>query len=91
LAQKDAKNFEPPVEFEDLKPILDKYYNSPLDLQKALAEYRFNKIEERLTYDPFSIDRVLGYIVQYMLVDKWLHYDQQKGMEIIKQIEQETA
>lgn len=91
LAQKDAKSFEPPLEFEDLKPILDKYYNAPLDLQKALAEYRFNKIEERLTYDPFSIDRVLGYIVQYMLADKWLHYDQQKGMEIIKQIEQETA
>lgn len=91
LAQKDAKSFEPPVEFEDLKPVLDKYYNEPLELNKALTEYRFNKIEQRFANDPFSIDRVLGYIVQYMLVDKWLHYDQQKGMEIIKQIEQETS
>lgn len=91
LAQKDAKSFEPPIEFEDLKPILDKYYNEPLELQKALAEYRFNKVEEKLTFDPFSVDRVLGFIVHFMLVDKWLHYDQQKGMEIIKQIEQETS
>lgn len=91
LAQKDAKNFEPPLEFEDLKLILDKYYNEPLELNKALTQYRFNKVEERFANDPFSIDRVLGYIVQYMLVDKWLHYDQEKGMEIIKQIEQETS
>ena len=36
----------------------------------------------------FSIERILGYIVQYMMVDKWLHYDQSKGMEMIEKIEQ---
>ena len=89
IAQKDAKNFEPPVGFEDLNRILQEHYHSPLELHKALYEYRFNRIDDMLGFDTFSIDRILGYLVQYIMVDKWLLLDRKKGIEIVDSIVKE--
>jgi hypothetical protein len=91
LAQKDAKTFEPPVEFEDLKPILEECYTKPMDLQKALYEYQFNKLEEFVGLDPFSIDRILVYFLEYIMVDKWGHLDKEKGIEIVDKIVKEIT
>jgi Protein of unknown function (DUF2764) len=91
LAQKEAKSFEPPAGFEDLKAILERNYKAPMELQKALMEYRFNAIEERLTFDPFSIDRILSYLVQYMMVDKWMQYDKEEGIAILDTMEREKT
>ena len=86
LAQSDAKEFEPPEGYEDLKPLLEKHYDNPLELNKALSEYRFDKIEAMLNFDVFSMDRILGYLVQYIMVDKWTHFNKQQGKEILDQM-----
>lgn len=91
LAQSDAKEFAPPEGFEDLKPLLEKYYGDPLELNKALSEYRFDKIETMLNFDVFSIDRILGYLIQYMMVDKWTHFNKQQGKEILDQMFKEKS
>lgn len=90
LAQKDAQTFEPPIGFEDLKPILEEYYSSPMELQKAMYEYRFIKLEEFVGLDTFSIDRILLYIVEYIMVDKWIQLDRKKGVEIVDKIVKEV-
>lgn len=87
LAQKDAKNYEPPFEYRDLKPIFEAYGNSPVELQKALLNYRFQEIFELMDSEHFSIDRILGYIAQLFIVENWLALDVQKGIEIIDAIE----
>lgn len=89
IALKDAKTFEPPAGFEDLNQILQEYYASPLELHQALYEYRFNRIDDMLGFDMFSIDRILGYLVQYIMVDKWLLLDRKKGIEIVDSIVKE--
>jgi hypothetical protein len=86
LAQRDAKHFEPPERFEDLKPLLEKYYEDPIELNKALSEYRFNKIDEMLNFEAFSTDFILGYTIQYIMVDKWTHFDKQQGNKIVHQM-----
>lgn len=86
LAQKDSKTFEPPEKFEDLKPIFDEYYEAPLELHKALCEYQFGKIEDMLEGPPFSIDRILGYMAQLIMAEKWFELDKEKGTQIIDQI-----
>lgn len=83
LAQKDSGSYEPPEKYEELKVIFDKYQNQPLELQKALIEFRFNKIEEMLGLDLFSADRILAYLVELMLTEQWQHMDQQKGQKIV--------
>ena len=84
LAQKDAPQYEPPEKYEEIKTLLNKNQDNPLELQKALLKYRFNKIEEWLGLDMFSIDRILGYMVELIMVERWQHLDKQKGLEIVE-------
>ncbi|MBA3957628.1 MAG: DUF2764 family protein [Parachlamydiaceae bacterium] len=86
LAQKDSKTFIPPNGFQELQPLFEEHSDDPLALYKALCEYRFSKVEEMLDIDLFSIDRLLGYMVQLIIVEKWFELDKQKGTEIVNQI-----
>ncbi len=83
LAQKDSKTFEPPVGFEELKPLIEQYYQKPIELEKALVEYRLEKLDEMASPDVFSIDHILLYVIRYIFVDKWIQLDKEKGIEII--------
>lgn len=83
LAQKDAPSYEPPEKYQDIKVLFEQYYDKPIELHKALIEYRFNKIEEKLGYEPFSLDRILAYMIELIMVEGWQRMDQQKGLEIV--------
>jgi hypothetical protein len=71
LAQKDARAFEPPEEYEDLKSIFEEHYCDPLAIQQTLLEYRFNKIESLLNLQVFTLERILGVMLQLIMVEKW--------------------
>jgi len=86
LAQKDAAQYEPPEQYADIKILLIKDQDHPLALQKALLEYRFNKIEEILGQDLFSTCRMMGYMIQLIMVERWMRLDKEKGLEIVSTI-----
>lgn len=83
LAQKDAQTYEPPEKYAELKHFFEMYRDKPIDLQKALLEYRFDKIDEKLGLQLFSIDRILAYMVELIMVEHWQQMDKQKGLEIV--------
>ena len=84
ISQKDAKVFEPPEKYEALKFYFDKFGEEPLVLQKALDEYRFNFIDQLVDMsDAFSIERILSYMIQLIIVEKWFELDKAKGMQIV--------
>lgn len=91
LAQKDSKDFEPPASYESLKPVFEKFYGEPLKLHQALLEYKFNKIEEMLGFEKFSIDRILGTMIQLIMTEKWLELDHEKGTQIVDRLVKESA
>ncbi len=73
LAQQDAKSYEPPEKYQEIKLLFDKYSNHPLMLQKALDQYRFEMIESFVDMvDLFSIERILAYLLQLMIVEQGL-------------------
>lgn len=87
LAQQDAKTYEPPEKYKDLKILFDKYGDNPMALQKALDQYRFDMIESLVDMaDVFSIERILAYLLQYMIVEKWSELDKEKGIQIVDTI-----
>lgn len=86
LVQKDAKSYTPPETFEELSQVFDRFYDEPLALHKALCEYRFAKIDELLGVDFFSINRVLGNLLQLFIVERWFRLDKQEGRSIINTI-----
>lgn len=91
LAYKDAPNFEPPEKFEDLKAVFEGHADTPLALHQALCEYIFERIDRMVGLQPFTLDRILGYLVQLSLVEKWLELDKAKGVEIVDRFVKEKA
>lgn len=87
LAQKDAEDFTPPMEFELLKPLFQDNLQEPKKLNRAMLEYRFNRIEEMEQPEDFGIDRVLAYVAKFMIAESLASLDKEKGMEQLSQYE----
>lgn len=87
LAQKEASDYTPPREYEDLKTLFVDNSSDPLRLNRAILEYRFNKIEEMEEAQDFGIDRVLAYVARFMLAESLTELDKEKGMEQLSQYE----
>ena len=83
LAQKDAPQYEPPAEYREIKDLLDNCGKDPFLQSKEMASCRFRKIEELKLGTQFSVDGVLAYVAQLMLVEHWNELDQAKGKVIL--------
>jgi Protein of unknown function (DUF2764) len=86
LAQKDAPIYVPPEKYEEIGTLFKKFGDQPIELQKALLEYRFNQIKEKLGMQPFSIDRVLAYMIELIMVERWQRMDKQKGLKMVESL-----
>jgi len=82
LAQKDMEDYEPPMEYLDLKQGLLGCGDDPWEQYKTVIGYKFNRIEEMTGYPLFSLDWILGYVARLMLVEKWNELDEKRGKEI---------
>jgi hypothetical protein len=91
LAQQDAKSYEPPEKYKELKFLFEKHSDNPLALQKALDDYRFETIDRFVNIaDTFSIERILAYFTQFMIVEKWFELNKAKGIQIVDTIVKEN-
>ncbi len=86
LAQKDAPEYTPPREYEDLKMLFVENFSDPQKLNRAILEYRFEKIEEMEDSGDFTINRVLSYIARFILVESLESGSPEKGMTIVEQL-----
>jgi hypothetical protein len=86
LAQKDASDFMPPVEYADLKALVVAKREHPKELHRALLEYRFQKISEMEEGEYFTIDQILAYTAKLLLVESWQELDEEKGRTLIKEL-----
>lgn len=83
LAQKDSESCEPPAEYADLKELIASSYSDPWLEHQAFAEYRFKKIGEMAEGKLFSIDQILSYMAQLMIVESFFELDEQRGNMIL--------
>lgn len=83
LSQKDQEDYEPPFEYRDLKEQLHSCYKDPLAELETLNQYRFFKLEEMVEKELFSIDRILCYMAQLMIVEDMCELDAQRGYQIL--------
>lgn len=86
LAQKDAADYTPPSDYEELKTLFLKHLSDPKKLYQALLEYRFAKIEEMEQDEPFSIHHLLGYAARLLIVESWAGLNQEKGTAMIEDL-----
>lgn len=91
IARKDSPQFEFPEKYEDLKPVFDQNYANPIAFQKALLEYRFNKIDTMIGLDFFSLNRLLAYMIKLIMVERWQRLDREQGLKIIDNMLKEPS
>jgi hypothetical protein len=83
LAQKDAEQYDPPVEYKELKEKFLACGTDPWQQNKMLSEYRFSRIEEMVDKGQFSIEAILAYLAQLMIVEYWNELDEERGKVIL--------
>lgn len=83
LAQKDMEDYEPPLEYQDLKQSLLACGDDPWQQYLTVLKYEFSHIVEMTGYPLFSLDWILGYVARLMLIEKYNELNEQKGEEIV--------
>ena len=91
LAQKDTSNFEFPAEFIEMDEALKGEGLDPKEQYKALAQFCFYHILENIQDHPFSIDYLLGYLAQFMIIDNWNMLNEKEGSKRLNQMVQEAG
>jgi len=86
LAQKDRPQFDFPLDNQDLHDQLKQVEGQPMEQYKTLARYRFNTWMERIEKCPFSVDYILGYFVQFMLIEDWQSLSRERGYQKLSEI-----
>lgn len=88
LAQKDAPEYTPPTEYEELKTLFVDNVSEPLKLHRAILQYRFNKVEEMEEFHDFGIDRILCYMARLLIVESLTDLREEQGMMAVEQLSQ---
>lgn len=83
LAQKDAEQYEPPMEYKEVKELIAAANGDPWEQNKAITEYRFRMVQQMVEAETFSIDSMLSYLVQLMLIEYWHELSREKGQIIL--------
>ena len=83
LAQRDSERYDPPAEYQDLKELIASCSGDPWMENRAFAEYRFKKIQEMAEGKPFTIDQILSYMAQLMIIENIIELDAEKGRMIL--------
>jgi len=86
ITQKDSTSFEFPCGYETLGEKLREVRGDPKKEYEVMAIFRFEKIAEMVQDIPFSIDYILGYFVQLMIVEDYHFLDDMEGEQRLTKI-----
>jgi len=84
--QEDIALIHPPELYYPLKAIFESNLKNPLALHRALAQWKFDLIEEMAGSNPFHMNRILAYMLQLELAEKWLRLDKKKGLQFVEKV-----
>lgn len=86
LSQNDQQSFDPPAPYMSLKALFEARKHAPLDLYQALCEWRFDHIKEMINWQSFSTARILGYVAELEICERWLELNKRKGLQLLEEI-----
>lgn len=60
--------------------------NAMVDKEKNLDLLRWNYLEEKITFEYFSIDRVLSFLIRLLLIERWSRLNIDSGREVFNSL-----
>jgi hypothetical protein len=86
LSQKDAPDYMPPMEYEDLKAIFVENSSDPRKLSESVLKYRFERIGEWEENEHFTLDRILAYAARLLILESSFFLDQEKASIAVEEL-----
>jgi hypothetical protein len=91
VAQEGGGYFEFPFEYKGLGESLKAVEKSPMKHYDLMAEFRFYWVEEQMQGKPFSLDYILGYLVQFLIVEDGCLLQEKRGGELLDKLMQDVG
>jgi hypothetical protein len=82
-----TKSMTKPADFDLFTEIIC-YAELPSIVEKEMKydQLRWRLIDELLFFEAFTVDRVLGYLYQLMMIERWADLDEEKGEAQLRKI-----
>lgn len=87
IRRSNARDFGLSQDFPEIEQILAAWeQENMLEREKALDTIRWTWINEQTFFHYFTIERVIGYLLQLEMVDRWMSLDPRKGEKLFREL-----
>lgn len=90
FSRKDQETIEFKEPFQSLALKLKQVEGNPFLQKQVIVQFRFDQIQEMVEGDIFSIDYLLAYMIQLILVEDWNFLNKEQGSAILNKIVKES-
>jgi hypothetical protein len=87
IRKSNARDFGLTAEFPFVEKLIQINENTNLlEREKAIDQLKWNFIDELNTFNYFSIEIILGFVIKLGMVERWLKLDKKTGEEMFRQL-----
>ncbi len=87
LLRSNARDFGISGEFPEVEKVLQAFENENLlAREKALDRVDWEWIDENTFFNYFTIEKILGFFLQFMLADRWMKLDENEGRRLFGEL-----
>lgn len=87
LLRSNARDFGISGEFPEVEQVLQAFENENLlAREKALDGVDWEWIDENTFFNYFTIEKILGFFLQFMLADRWMKLDENEGRKLFGEL-----
>lgn len=87
ILRSNARDFGLSQDFPEIEQILAEWERENiLEREKALDSIRWNWIDEHTFFHYFTVEKVIGYLLQLEMVERWMNLDPRKGERMFREL-----
>jgi len=87
ILRSNARDFGLSQDFPQIEQILAEWERENiLEREKALDSIRWNWIDEHTFFHYFTVEKVIGYLLQLEMVERWMNLDPKKGERMFREL-----
>jgi len=87
IRKSNARDFGLNAEYQFVEKLIQVNENTNLlEREKAIDQLKWNTIDELNTFNYFSIEVILGFVIKLAMVERWLKLDKKTGEEMFRRL-----
>jgi len=87
ILRSNANDFGLQQEFPEIEKILQAWqHDTIIEREQALDQFKWAWIEDQIFFHYFTIERLLGFLLQLEMVERWMKLDEETGQKMFDQL-----